>query len=100
MVPCLMLHPSKPPDISYKRFRCLSYRFLQQPLQFFYRYRIVLIAEMAVHLDGLTLIDHLLQFLLSDADQSLLDALSGAVAGELSLDLIKNLQTEITQNVL
>ena len=71
--------------------------FSHKHLQFFYRYRIVLIAEMAVHLDGLTLIDHLLQFLLSDTDQSLLDALSGAVAGELSRDLIKNFQTEITR---
>ena len=60
----------------------------------------MLITEMAVHLDGLTFIDHLLQFFLSDADQSLLDALSVSVTGELSRDLIKNFQNEITQNVL
>ena len=70
--------------------------FLVQFFQLIYTKFIVLVAELAVDLDALALVDHLLQLLAADADQRLFHTALGAVAGKLNRHLIQNLQTKLS----
>ena len=83
------------PCFIFSSSRVLSLALSYDPLKIFHGKIIILIAEMAIHLNVLAFLDHLVKFFSSDADQRFFHTLSAAVAmklcGQCIIDLYVSL---------